>query len=128
MPSSEVAKYCRTVRPAESKNAGAVLITSKWPSVVPYNNRDGVRNPLESRKISSPVWSAVTIAVLLLGSRPRAGVRVQVRGVTMSTRLATSVRVTITSRSRVQAYWCRQVCSSGSNTVANSAVPSMNCS
>ena len=34
----------------------------------------------------------------------------------------------MTSRSLVQAYWYRQVCSSGSKTTAGSAPPSMNVS
>ena len=47
-------------------------------------------------------------------------------GVRICTRLATSASVTTTSLSRVHEYWCRQVCSSGSNTTVTSAEPPTN--
>lgn len=126
MPSSEVAKCWATSRSAASKNDGARLISVSAPPAVPCSRRDGVRKPLESRKISSPSLSAATITVLVFAVRPGIGSRAHVPGVTTSTWLATSASVTTTSRSRVHEYWCRQVCSSGSKTTARSAVPSRN--
>ena len=86
-----------------SKNAGADLISSSCPSPVPRSSRDGESNPLESRKNSSPVSSAATITVLVAAGMPATGSRRQSPGVTISTRLATSASVTISSRSLVHA-------------------------
>ena len=126
MPSSEATKYCVTVMFSASKKAGADLIWSScpsdWPSKVPRISRDGVSNPLESRKNSSPVSSAETMTVLVASGMPGTGVRRQLPGddrklgepersgsspmepgLTISTRLATSASVTISRRSRVHA-------------------------
>ena len=89
---------------------------------MPRINRDGVSNPLESRKNSSLVSSAETMTVLVASGMPETGVRCQSPrddrklgdagrggsspmgpGLTISTRLATSASVTISSRSRVHA-------------------------
>ncbi len=128
MPSSDVAKYCVTAMFSASKKAGADLISASRPSSVPRISRDGVSNPLESRKNSSPWLSAETMTVLVAAGIPESGSRRQLPGVAISTRLATSARVTINSRSRVQAYWYSAVCSSGSNTTCNSAEPARNSS
>ena len=86
-----------------SKKAGADLIWSSCPSPVPRISREGVSNPLESRKNSSPVSSAETMTVLVASGMPDTGSRCQLPGVTISTRLATSASVTISRRSRVHA-------------------------
>ena len=107
MPSADVAKCWETVISAESKNAGARLISVNSSPALPCSRREGVRNPLESRKISSPVGSAATITVLAKAAAsptPGTGSRCHVPGVTISVLLATSARVTITNRSRVHAY------------------------
>ena len=128
VPSSEVAKYCSTVRLSASKKLGAVLICSRGPLPVPRNRREGLSNPLESRKNSSPVSSTATTTLLVAAGMPGNGSRSQLPGVTISTRLATSASVTSSRRSRVHAYWCRQVCSSGSKITRNSLAPLMNSS
>ena len=87
---------------AASNNAGADLTGSRGPPV-PRSSCDGVRNPLESRKNSSPVASAVTMTVFVAAGMPGNGSRRQPLGVTISTRLATSASVTIRRRSRVHA-------------------------
>ena len=86
-----------------SKNAGALLISVSSSPTWPHSSRDGLSNPLESRKISSPYSSASTITVVALAGMPATGSRCHEPGVTTSTRVATSTRVTRTSRSRVQA-------------------------
>ena len=103
MPSCDVTKCCVTVMLSASKKAGADLIWSSGPAPVPRSSREGVTNPLESRKNSSPVSSAATTTVLVASGMPGTGSRRQVPGVTISTRLATSARVTISRRSRVHA-------------------------
>ena len=103
VPSSEVAKCCVTSRSAASKNDGARLTSVSSPPAAPCSSRDGVSKPLQSRKISSPCGSAATMEVLVFSGRPDTACESQVPGVNTSTRLATSARVTTTSRSRVHA-------------------------
>lgn len=103
MPSAEVAKCCTTPTSSASKKAGADLTASSGPPTAPCSSRDGAVKPLESRNTSSECSSAATITVLVLSGMPGTAVRSQVPGVTTSTRLATSARVTITRWSRVQA-------------------------
>ena len=49
------------------------LICSSGPSTVPCSSRDGVVNPLESRKISSPRSSMSTMTALVLSGMPGTG-------------------------------------------------------
>ena len=70
VPSFDVAKCCVTVMSSASKNAGADLICSSGPSTGPCRSRDGVVNPLESRKISSPSSSVSTMTALALSGMP----------------------------------------------------------
>jgi hypothetical protein len=79
------------------------LIRSSAPPAFPCNNRDGVSNPLESKKISSLMSSAATIVVFVAAGIDETGSARQLPGVMTSTRLATSARLTTTRRSRVQA-------------------------
>ena len=84
VPSSDVAKCCVTLMSSASKNAGADLICSSGPSAGPCSSRDGVSNPLESRKISSPSSSVSTMTVLVLSGMPGTGSASQLPGVTIS--------------------------------------------
>ena len=86
-----------------SKKAGADLIWSRCRSPVPRSSRDG---RVESTGVEEELVAGVVggdDTVLVAAGIPGTGSRRQVPGVTISTRLATSARVTSNSRSRVHA-------------------------